>query len=134
MNVNECCGRLVVGLIEKIKFDDSEGIHLAKVDTGADSSSIDEEIFKSLQGNNKIVAHKYVRSALGRSKRPIVILNIEFQGKKFNESFTVSNRKNLKYKVLIGKDILQKEGFMVDPLKNNVGDLDQIQSPIIEGD
>ncbi len=108
--------RLVVGLIEKVKFDNGEEF-LAKVDTGADSSSIDEEVFEKL-GKPKIVAYKYVKSALGRHRRPIVRLKVVFQDMEFEEKFTISDRGNLSYKVLIGKDILRKEGFLVDPRKN----------------
>ncbi|MCA9496119.1 MAG: ATP-dependent zinc protease [Nanoarchaeota archaeon] len=107
--------RLFVGLVEKVELEDGSA-HLAKIDTGADSSSIDEELVKSV-GNKKIISYKIIRSALGRHKRPIVKLDVVFQGIHFHENFTVSDRKNLKYKILIGKDILRKEGFLVDPRK-----------------
>ncbi len=68
-------------------------------------------------GDKKIVSHKFIRSALGRHKRPLVELEIVFQGIKFKEMFSISNRSNLKYKILIGKDILRKEGFLIDPQK-----------------
>ena len=106
--------RLKIGLFEEVKFEGGIG-YLAKIDTGADSSSIDLKIAERL--SKIVVSHKYVRSALGRDRRAVVILEIEFQKKKFLESFTVSDRSNLKYKVLIGKDILKKEGFLIDPLK-----------------
>ncbi|MCA9459784.1 MAG: ATP-dependent zinc protease [Nanoarchaeota archaeon] len=108
-------GRLIVGLIEEIVLEDGSK-YLAKIDTGADSSSIDEELVKKF-GDKKIISYKVIRSALGRHKRPIVKLDVVFQGIHFRENFTVSNRKSLKYKILIGKDILRKEGFLVDPRK-----------------
>ena len=107
--------RLVIGLIEKIILENNK-CYEAKVDTGADSSSIDENLLSDL-GNKKIISYKTVRSALGRHKRPMVYLEIEFQGKKFREKFTVSDRKELRYKILIGQDILKKEKFLIDPVK-----------------
>ncbi len=108
--------RLKIGLIEPITLENTKS-YKAKIDTGADSSSIDINLAKKL-GDKKIVGHKTVRSALGRHKRPTIELEVEFQGRKFKEKFTLSDRSNLKYKVLIGKDILKKEEFLIDPCKN----------------
>lgn len=106
--------RLIIGLEEVVILENGEEFR-AKIDTGADSSSIDESIVKKL-GDKKIVSHKIIRSALGTNRRPVVLLEIEFHGLKFKERFTVSNREHLKFKVLIGRDILKKEGFLIDPL------------------
>ncbi len=109
--------RLIIGLEESIILED--GIkYRAKIDTGADSSSIDKCLVEKL-GGKKIVSHKFVRSALGRHKRPIINMKIIFQGIEFSENFTIADRSNLKFKVLIGKDILRKEGFLIDPLKDS---------------
>ena len=107
--------RIIIGLIEPVKLEDGR-TYQAKIDTGADSSSIDKDLLDRLGGNRKIQSHKIIRSALGRHKRPTIMLEIEFQGKKFEEKFTVSDRSDLKYKLLIGKDILKKEGFLIDPM------------------
>lgn len=107
--------RLTIGLIETVILENGRK-YKAKVDTGADSSSIDEKLLKSL-GEKKILSHKTIRSALGKDRRPIVELEIELEGKMFKEKFTVSDRKELKFKLLIGKDILKKEQFLVDPCK-----------------
>jgi len=107
--------RLIIGLIEKVKLENNK-IYKAKIDTGADSSSIDETLFKKLE-KRKTISHKIIRSALGTVRRPTKMIDIEFQNIKFNEKFTISDRSNLKYKVLIGQDILKKEGFLIDPNK-----------------
>lgn len=108
--------RLKIGLIEPLLLENKK-TYKAKIDTGADSSSIDIELAKKL-GDKQITGHKTIRSALGRHKRPTIVLEVEFQGRKFSERFTLSDRSGLKYKVLIGKDILKKEEFLVDPCKN----------------
>jgi len=113
--MEDISNRLMIGLEESIILEN--GIrHKAKIDTGADSSSIDKSLIENLD-NYEIISHKFIRSALGRHKRPIVKLKVTFQGIEFIEDFTISDRSNLKYKVLIGKDILRKEGFLIDPLK-----------------
>jgi len=108
--------RLIIGTEETIILEDGNK-YRAKIDTGADSSSIDKKLLESF-GDKEIIEHKYFRSALGRHKRPITRLEITFQGIKFTENFNISDRSNLKFKILIGKDILKKEGFLIDPLKN----------------
>lgn len=107
--------RLTIGLIETVVLEDGKK-YKAKIDTGADSSSIDESIILKL-GNKKIVSHKIIRSALGRVRRPTIMVNIQFQNKVFNEKITISDRSKMKYKILIGQDILKKEGFLIDPKK-----------------
>ena len=67
--------------------------------------------------NKTIVSHKIVRSALGKHKRPTMFLDVVFKGEHFKQKFTISDRSNLKYKVLIGKDILQKGNFIINPNK-----------------
>ncbi|NQZ84486.1 MAG: ATP-dependent zinc protease [Nanoarchaeales archaeon] len=109
--------RIIIGLIESITLENGV-TYKAKIDTGADSSSIDSNLLEKL-GEKKIISHRFVKSALGRIKRPKVNLEVEFQSKKFTESFTVADRSHLRYKVLIGKDILKKEGFLIDPNKQN---------------
>lgn len=107
--------RLYLGLIEEVVLEN--GVKLkAKIDTGADSSSIDRDIAEML-GDKKVISHKIIRSALGRHKRPTIMVGIEILGKTFNEKFTISDRGHMKYKVLIGNDILKKEKFLVDPCK-----------------
>lgn len=109
--------RMIIGLEEKVYLEDGKTYN-AKIDTGADSSSIDKTLVNSF-GKKEILSHKIIKSALGRHKRPMILLEITFQGIKFKEKFTISDRSNLKFKVLIGKDILRKESFLVDPLKGH---------------
>ncbi|MCH8520040.1 MAG: RimK/LysX family protein [Nanoarchaeota archaeon] len=111
---SDISNRTIIGLIETITLENGKS-YKAKIDTGADSSSIDINIAKQFD-DKKILAHKYIRSALGRHRRPVISLGIEIKGKKCVDDFTISDRKNLSFKILIGKDILQKEEFMIDPL------------------
>jgi len=108
-----CKEREIIGLTVKVNINGKNII--AKVDTGADSSSIDKTIVENL--NKPIIKYKKIKSALGYEKRGVIKLNFMINDKEFNDYFTVSDRSNLKYKVLIGKDILKKEKFLIDPTK-----------------
>ena len=102
---------LILGLVEDVKINGT--LVKAKVDTGADRSSICKSLIVKLNliptGKKRIV-----RSSNGTEKRDIYLAEIEIKDKKFNSEFTTSKRNHLTYSVLIGKDILKK-GFMIDP-------------------
>ena len=114
MESSQISSRTIIGLIETVILENGKS-YKAKIDTGADSSSIDINIAK-LFDDKQILTHKYVRSALGRHRRPVISLGLEIKGKKCIDDFTISDRKNMSFKILIGKDILQKEEFIIDPL------------------
>ena len=111
---SQTSSRTIIGLIETVILENGKS-YKAKIDTGADSSSIDINIAK-LFDDKQILTHKYVRSALGRHRRPVISLGLQIKGKKCVDDFTISDRKNMSFKILIGKDILQKEEFIIDPL------------------
>lgn len=112
--INNSKNRTIIGLIETIILENGKS-YKAKIDTGADSSSIDINIAQQFE-DKQVLTHKYIRSALGRHKRPVISLGIEIKDKKCVDEFTISDRKNMTFKILIGKDILQKEEFIIDPL------------------
>ena len=103
--------KTVVGLTEKIKVNDKEAI--ARIDTGADKNSICLTLASKLKLNPTLKLMS-IRSAQGRERRPIVWARLEIKGRKFKTRFNVADRRNMKYDVLIGKNIL-KRGFIIDP-------------------
>ncbi len=102
---------IILGLVEKVKINGKEV--LAKIDTGADHCSLDKTLAKELNLNNIIKTTK-IRSAHGKSIRPVIEADLEIKNKKFKAFFTLADRSNLKYPVLIGLDILKK-GFIIKP-------------------
>lgn len=87
---------------------------LAKVDTGAHRSSIDEDIARRLglldEGN--IVFYRNYRSSIGRDKkRPVIGVSFYLNGQKFITEANVSDRSKLKTKFLLGKNDLK--GYLV---------------------
>ncbi len=107
-----------VGFLEKVTVYGPEGQKtvMARVDTGAKRNSIDKDLAKKL-GIKKIIKHKVIKSAHGVKRRPIVKAHLQIVNKKLNDmSFTLADRKHMKYDVLIGRNTLKK-GFIVDPDK-----------------
>jgi alpha-L-glutamate ligase-like protein len=104
--------------IEEIKVIDVEGRSkrvLAKIDTGAWSSTIDINLAKKmgLLRKNKIIMTRKKLSSLGEEQRPVISLSFWLAGRKIVTRATVSDRKLLRYDVLIGRIDLQ--GFLISP-------------------
>lgn len=107
-----------INAIEEVKIIDSDGRpskHLAKIDTGAWSSTIDISLAKKLGllRKNKILMTRKKLSSLGEEERPVIALSFWLAGRKIVTRATVSDRKPLRYQVLIGRIDLQ--GFLISP-------------------
>ena len=110
-------GKVVIGLAEKVNIDYSNGKKavIAKIDTGATKSSIDTNLAAELR-LGPVIKSKLVKSAHGSKLRPIIEASIELAGKRIKSEFTLADRAHMKYRILIGQNIL-KDGFLIDPTK-----------------
>ncbi len=111
--------RPILGLLESVTIINNRGVQekvVARIDTGATSSSIDEHLAEKLD-LGPMVRLKLVRSASGSKRRPLIHVRIKIEGKIMEEEFTVADRSHMTYKLLIGQNILKKEKFLIDPLK-----------------
>lgn len=110
--------RIIIGLTEKIiVFGVNKSKKLtARIDTGATKSSMDIALAEQL-GLEPAQKRILVKSAHGARFRPVIKEVIKIAGKKIKSSFTLADRSNLKYKVLIGQNILKQGEFLIDPLK-----------------
>lgn len=64
----------------------------------------------------KIVSRITVKSGIGEKTRMVVLMDIQFHGKKFtNIKFSIGDRSHMSTKVLLGLQFLSKTGFTVDP-------------------
>lgn len=104
--------------IEEVKVIDVNGKSfkvLAKIDTGAWSTTIDISLAKKLGllRKNKIITTRRKLSSLGEEQRPVISLSFWLAGRKIETRATVSDRKLLRYSVLIGRIDLQ--GFLISP-------------------
>jgi RimK family alpha-L-glutamate ligase len=113
---------------EEVKIDGAE--YTAKIDTGNSGYNMihAEDIkdngdhtvtFKLPNGKKvtkKIVSRITVKSGIGEKKRLVVLMDIEFHGKKYpNIKFSLGDRSHMSTKVLIGLQFLSKTGMVVDP-------------------
>ena len=101
----------ILGLIEKVKINGKEV--LAKIDTGADKNSLDITLANKLN-ITKFVKTTKVRSSHGKSIRPVIEADLEIKGKKLKTQFNLTDRSQMNYPVLIGKNVLKK-GFIIKP-------------------
>jgi len=88
----------------------------ARIDTGATRSSIDAKIVNELK-LGPVVSVLEVKNANGVSLRPTIEVEFKLRDKNMKAEFTVSDRSHMKYKALIGRNVLKK-GFLVDPSIN----------------
>jgi len=110
--------RPVLGLTEKITIVGRKGRKklTARIDSGATNSSIHDKLAKEL-GLGPSIGKKLVKSTNGQSVRPLVKGKIIIDKKRITTDFTVADRNHLRYKVLIGQNVLKTRGFFIDPLK-----------------
>lgn len=110
--------RRILGLTENVKIlnREKEINVLAKIDSGATKSSIDSCLVNEMK-LGPVVETRLVKTAHGAKVRPVIKVNIELEGKKVEAKFTIADRHHMNYKMLIGLNILKKEGFLIDPCK-----------------
>lgn len=110
--------KTVVGLVEPVKVTGPTGRSrevLARIDSGATKSSVDVRLAAELS-LGPILKAKIVKSASGKSLRPVVEAKVVFADKEFKSEFTIADRADMKYSMLIGQNILNK-GYLIDPTK-----------------
>lgn len=104
----------------------------AKVDTGASICSlhVDSWIIDKTQTNVNFMHDnkKYtfplkdvqdVKSANGTDTRPVIHISIMYNGKLYkNIEFNLANRKEMSHPILLGKNFLEKDNFLIDPTPN----------------
>ena len=110
-------GKIVIGLAEKVRVHHPKGSKrvISKIDTGATKSSMDTNLAAELR-LGPVIKSKIIKSAHGSKLRPIIEATIELAGKKIKSEFTLADRAHMKYRILIGQNIL-KDGFLIDPTK-----------------
>jgi len=118
-----------VGLNEQIvikRINDDKPFE-AKVDTGADRCSLHGESievgenfvrFKIEETTYKVPLERHVNviQSNGSERRPIVKFNVEFNGNSYDGiEFNISDRSDMSYQVIIGKNLLEAAEVLVNP-------------------
>lgn len=115
----------------------------AKVDTGADISSIHADEWSTDNGQvsflspdispNRITLPVIEKQAIKSSNgdveyRPVVQLNVKVNGVPMSDvMFNLNDRGTMEYSILIGKNILERGGFLIDPTIDEDIDLDTFE-------
>tara|TARA_Y100000310_G_C20498798_1_gene722883 strand:- start:382 stop:735 length:354 start_codon:yes stop_codon:yes gene_type:complete len=110
--------RTILGLTGQVILKSNDGEDkqfVARIDSGATSSSIDISLAKLLNFK-PTKKHRIVKSASGIKRRPIVNANVKIKGKEMLAEFTLADRGHMTYQILIGQNILKEGKFMIDPL------------------
>ncbi len=110
--------RPVLGLTEEVTILNQPRSEkaIARIDTGATSSSIDLKLAEKLH-LKELERFKIIKSASGVGRRPVIPIKIIIQDQELEGEFTLANRTHMKYSLLIGQNILKKGRFLIDPLK-----------------
>lgn len=133
-----------IGRIDKLDLPDMGLVDVdVKIDTGAFSSSIHCSRIEIVEVNRESLLHfvlldpshvsynkksfffrdfqkKRIKNSFGQAETRFVIrTSIKIFGKLFLTEFSLSNRGNLRFPVLLGRKLLKKE-FLVDVSKNNL--------------
>lgn len=95
--------------------DDKRMKVMAKIDTGAWASSIDINLARDLglYNNNNVLWYKNTLNAMGKEERPVIDLTFWLSGRRIKTTVSVTDRKDLTYKFLVGRSDLT--GFLVNP-------------------
>jgi len=88
----------------------------AKVDTGADRTTVDKALAARLRlvPTGSKVAVK-ASAAGSKVERPLVNAAVTLAGIRFDLRVGVADRSRMRYAVIIGRDILRSGVFLIDP-------------------
>jgi hypothetical protein len=142
-------GEEVIGDIALLKISLPSGVIAlkGKVDTGATISSLHVDSTPKIVGDTvkfenhnasgnvitaPLIAKQAVKSADGGTEyRPVIELDIEINGKSISKAqFNLNNRSAMEHEVLVGQNILEKGGFIVDP--SQIKDSNTVEQEEIE--
>lgn len=136
--------KVIIGKYERVTFNNFNINEIrAKIDTGAKTSSLHCSMIKQVDDNRvafivldsehkkfqpkthtaKISRIAHVKSSNGTiQERYFINTSITLLGKEYLTEFSLTNRGNMKFPVLLGRSLLQ-ENFLVDVTQEYVGDI-----------
>ena len=88
----------------------------AKVDTGADRTTVSRELARRLRlrpTGSKVTVK--VSAGSKKVRRSLVSARITLAGKTFKLRVGVADRSQMRYPVIVGRDILRSGDFLIDP-------------------
>lgn len=87
----------------------------AKIDTGANRTSVDRSIAEKigLLATSNVVEYREFFSGLGREQRPMVQCQLVINGVTRSTTVSISDRSHMKHQVIVGRQDIQT--FLVKP-------------------
>ncbi len=114
--------RTTIGIVEEVTLRGSKGDIrvLAKIDTGATRTSLDTDL-AARAGLGPVFDRVRVRAAAAHEpeERDVVDARVVIAGREFDVAVAITDRKDMRYHMIVGMDILRDSGFLVDPSKGN---------------
>jgi hypothetical protein len=127
----------IIGDTVEVKFTNlpSTATLKARVDTGAEISSLHADSVQVQNGKVRFISKvlspnvltmdmtdkQLVKSAGNNEYRPVISLNVIVNGKLMQGMmFNLNDRSQMEYPVLIGQNILDKAGFLINPTMEDV--------------
>ncbi len=117
--VEKGLGRKTVGSLEEVEVLGHNGKSFevkAKIDTGADGSSIDRVLAEELGllEPENILYYDYFSNANGRKKREIVGVTFIMAGRKMKTQISIADRSRLRTKMIVGRRDLKQFAVVVE--------------------
>jgi len=111
----------IVGIIELVTVKGKKGMKTvkAKLDTGTDRTCVDYDLAAEVELGPLVDTIK-VRSTSGNNPETHVLAEAEIiiHQQHFSLPVSLEDRSKMKYEVLIGRDLLERSNFLIDPRKN----------------
>ncbi len=111
----------IVGIIELVTVKGEKGMKTvkAKLDTGTDRTCVDYDLAAEVRLGPLVDTIK-VRSTSGNNPETHILAEAEIiiHQQHFSLPVSLEDRSKMKYEVLIGRDLLERSIFLIDPRKN----------------
>jgi len=129
--------RIIVGYVENVEIEDIETKIKAKLDTGAQTSSIhaniieqnEEDVIFEIVSDDEDVENKNIKKPIERFvrikkkrndgfiRRPVVKMTFCIAGQRVTEEVNLAERDGFNYDLLIGRNMLEEGKLIVDVSK-----------------
>ena len=114
--------RTTIGVVEEVTLRGSKGDIrvLARIDTGASRTSLDTDL-AARAGLGPVFDRVRVRAAAARGAGVSAAsgAKVVIAGREFEVAVAIADRKDMRYHMIVGMDILRDSGFLLDPSKGN---------------
>lgn len=109
-----------IGVVERVVVRGKNGVVsvLARIDTGATRTSLDTDLAERL-GLGPVLRTVRIRAAAAERPeiRPVVLMQIRIRGREFSVAAAIADRKDMRYRMIVGMDVLRASPFLIDPAK-----------------